>query len=34
MDKQKDNNPYYSRTDTTQLDVSDAEWKKILPSDI
>jgi peptide-methionine (R)-S-oxide reductase len=23
-------NPYYSRTDTTELHVSDAEWKKIL----
>ncbi|MGN6353490.1 MAG: peptide-methionine (R)-S-oxide reductase MsrB [Parafilimonas sp.] len=26
-----ENNPYYSRTDTTHLNVSDAEWKKILP---
>lgn len=24
-------NPYYSRTDTTHLNVSDAEWEKILP---
>ncbi|WP_460538395.1 peptide-methionine (R)-S-oxide reductase MsrB [Echinicola sediminis] len=24
-------NPYYSRTDTTKLEVSDAEWKEILP---
>ncbi|MGF7232406.1 peptide-methionine (R)-S-oxide reductase MsrB [Arachidicoccus sp.] len=24
-------NPYYSRTDTNKLHVSDAEWKKILP---
>ncbi|WP_082893391.1 peptide-methionine (R)-S-oxide reductase MsrB [Rufibacter ruber] len=23
-------NPYYSRTDTTKLHVSDAEWKKVL----
>ncbi|AWW29210.1 peptide-methionine (R)-S-oxide reductase [Echinicola strongylocentroti] len=29
--KEKADNPYYSRTDTTSLDVSDAEWKKILP---
>lgn len=29
-----ENNPYYSRTDTTHLKVSDAEWKKILPKDI
>jgi len=28
------NNPYYSRTDTTPLHVSDAEWKKILPASI
>lgn len=27
-------NPYYSRTDTTKLHVSDAEWKKILPSGV
>ncbi len=25
-----ENNPYYSRTDTTHLHVTDAEWKKIL----
>jgi len=25
------NNPYYSRTDTTKLDLPDKEWKKILP---
>lgn len=24
-------NPYYSRTDTQKLDVSDAAWKKVLP---
>lgn len=27
-------NPYYSRTDTTKLNVSDAEWKKVLPDDV
>ena len=27
-------NPYYSRTDTTHLNVSDAEWKKVLPNDV
>ncbi len=27
-------NPYYSRTDTTRLDVSDQEWKKILPANV
>ncbi|MBS1547757.1 MAG: peptide-methionine (R)-S-oxide reductase MsrB [Bacteroidetes bacterium] len=28
------NNPYYSRTDTTPLHVSDAEWKRILPDSV
>ena len=28
------NNPYYSRTDTTRLHVSNEEWKKILPGDV
>lgn len=28
---QKTDNPYYSRTDTTKLNVSDSEWKEILP---
>lgn len=32
--EQHTNNPYYSRTDTTKLHVSDAEWKKILPDSI
>ncbi len=27
-------NPYYSRTDTTVLHVSDEEWKKVLPDSI
>lgn len=30
----KNTNPYYSHTDTTTLQVSDAEWKKILPEDV
>lgn len=30
----KDNNPYYSRTDTTHLNVSDTEWKKILSKEV
>lgn len=34
MNGKHPNNPYYSRTDTAHLDVSDAEWKKILPKDI
>jgi peptide-methionine (R)-S-oxide reductase len=33
-DSQKTMNPYYSRTDTTKLNVSDAEWKKVLPDSI
>jgi peptide-methionine (R)-S-oxide reductase len=28
------NNPYYSRTDSALLHVSDAEWKKLLPHDL
>lgn len=31
MNKTKMHNPYYSRTDTTKLDVPKSEWKKILP---
>lgn len=27
-------NPYYSRTDTKKLKVSNTEWKKILPADL
>lgn len=30
----KQKNPYYSRTDTTHLLVSNAEWKKILPKNL
>lgn len=32
--KDKTMNPYYSRTDTTRLQVTDAEWKKILAPDL
>ncbi len=32
--QQSSTNPYYSRTDTTSLQVSDAEWKKVLPDSI
>lgn len=28
------NNPYYSKSDTTVLTVSNKEWKKILPADL
>ena len=27
-------NPYYSRTDTTVLDLPDAVWKKVLPDSV
>jgi peptide-methionine (R)-S-oxide reductase len=30
----RQNNPYYSNTDTTHLQVSNATWKKILPPDL
>ena len=30
----KSGNPYYSRTDQTKLNVSDAEWKRVLPHDL
>ncbi|RNI25779.1 peptide-methionine (R)-S-oxide reductase MsrB [Rufibacter latericius] len=33
-DPQQTKNPYYSRTDTTKLHVSDAEWKKVLSPDV
>jgi peptide-methionine (R)-S-oxide reductase len=31
---QQKENPYYSRTDTKPLDVSDKEWKIILPEEV
>lgn len=31
---QATSNPYYSRTDTIKLNVSDAEWKRVLPDSI
>ncbi len=34
MENQSVKNPYYSRTDKTKLNVSNAEWKKILPTDL
>jgi peptide-methionine (R)-S-oxide reductase len=34
MDKNNAGNPYYSRTDTNHINVSDEEWKKILPKDV
>lgn len=34
MDNNVKTNPYYSRTDTTILQVSDEEWKKVLPEEV
>lgn len=34
MENQTVKNPYYSRTDKTKLNVSNVEWKKILPTDL
>lgn len=34
MTQTKPNNPYYSRTDTKKLNISDAEWKKVLSPDL
>ncbi|PZD79673.1 peptide-methionine (R)-S-oxide reductase [Mesonia sp. K7] len=31
---EQQDNPYYSRTDTTKLNVSDKEWKKILSPEV
>ena len=33
-DKRHKNNPYYSTTDTTKLNVPNTEWKKVLPADL
>lgn len=30
----KDNNPFYSRTDTSEIKLSSEEWQKVLPEDI
>lgn len=34
MNIQHASNPYYSRTDTTKLDLPDSVWKKVLPEDV
>lgn len=34
MEETHKNNPYYSRTDTTHLDVSNKEWKEILSPEV
>lgn len=30
----KPGNPYYSNTDTTKLNLTDTEWRKVLPEDV
>jgi len=34
MDTTKKNNPHFSKTDTSQVNLNDEEWKKILPADV
>ena len=34
METTNQKNPYYSRTDTSALNVSDEDWKKVLPEDV
>ena len=34
MDSTKNNNPVYSKTDTSKVVMTEEEWKKILPSDV
>lgn len=34
IDRQQYNNPYFSRTDTSVLNISDSVWKKVLPAGV
>jgi len=34
MDSKKDNNPVYSRKDTSRVNLTDEQWKKVLPADV
>lgn len=34
METKKDNNPVYSRTDTSKVTLSEEQWKKMLPEDV
>ncbi len=34
MEKQHTSNPYYSRTDTSKLNLPDAEWKRVLSPEV
>lgn len=34
MDTTKKSNPVYSKTDTSKVEITETEWKKILPEDV
>lgn len=34
MQNDKKDNPVYSKTDTAKVEISNTEWKKLLPSDV
>ena len=34
MDSTKNNNPVYSRSDTGKVNISEEEWKKVLPKEV
>ena len=34
METEKNTNPVFSKTDTAKVEITDAEWKKILPKDV
>ncbi len=34
MESNKNTNPVFSKTDTAKLDISNDEWKKVLPADV
>ena len=34
MDTTKNNNPVYSNTDSSKVNLTEEEWKKILPADV
>jgi peptide-methionine (R)-S-oxide reductase len=34
MDSAKNTNPVFSKTDTAKVEISNEEWKKILPNDV
>jgi peptide-methionine (R)-S-oxide reductase len=34
MDTTKKNNPVYSRTDSSKVNMSEEEWRKVLPADV